>query len=119
MKEPNAFYYKGLSYFFLDDMDNAILNLKSYINSVSDSPEAYFDLALCLKQKENTSEAINYLSKAIEINPKYEVAYLERGLLKHKMNDVDGGCADLKKALDLGYLGAFYYVNELCKKEDS
>lgn len=48
---------------FLDDMDNAILNLKSYINSVSDSPEAYFDLALCLKQKENTSEAINYLSE--------------------------------------------------------
>lgn len=119
MREPNAFYYRGLCYFFLGDMDNAILNFKSYINSESNSSEAYFDLALCFKQKENDFEAINYLSMAIELNPKYEVAYLERGLLKHKLNDVDGGCADLKKSLDLGYLGAYYYVNDLCKKENS
>jgi tetratricopeptide (TPR) repeat protein len=119
MREQNAFYYRGLCYFFLGDPDNAILNFRSYINSESNSAEAYFDLALCFKQKENDFEAINYLSMAIELNPKYEVAYLERGLLKHKMNDIEGGCADLKKSFNLGYLGAYYYLNERCKKKES
>jgi len=52
---------------------------------------------------------------AIEKNPKDELSYFERGLLKHKINDKAGGCADLKKALEMGYLEAYDYVSDLCK----
>lgn len=115
MKEPGALYYRALCYSNMRDIDNAILNLKSYIGIESNSPEAYFELAMCLKQKENINEAVKYYSLTIEKNPTHNLAYFERGLLRHKMNDTEGGCADLKKALELGCVEAYDSVNELCK----
>ena len=101
----------------LQDFDNAILNFKSYINAESRFAQAHYDLAICYKEKERLEEAITSFSQAIEINPKFELAYFERGLLKHKVNDKDGGCADLKKALELGYLQAGDFVSDLCEEK--
>jgi tetratricopeptide (TPR) repeat protein len=97
------------------DLDNAILNFRSYINVESHAPEVYFDLAVCLKLKDNIIESIKNFSLAIDNNPKYEIAYFERGLLKQKNDDIDGACADLKKALALGYNEALDYFNDICK----
>ncbi|MCW8961097.1 MAG: tetratricopeptide repeat protein, partial [Ignavibacteriaceae bacterium] len=97
--------------------DNAILNFKSYINAESGFDQAHYDLAICYKEKERFEEAITSFSQAIEINPKFELAYFERGLLQHKVNDKDGGCADLKKALEMGYLQASEFISDLCEEK--
>lgn len=115
MKDPNAFYYRALAYLYMRDIDHAILNFKSYISAESGYPEAYVDLAGCFKQIEKFDEAIKYFSIAIEKNPKDQLSYFERGLLKQKVNDNEGGCADLKIALKMGYIEASQYVNDLCK----
>ncbi len=115
IKEPNAFYYRALCYFNLRDIENAILNLNNYIGIESESSEAYFDLAVCLKQKESINDAIKYFSIAVEKDPGNKSAYFERGLLRHKLNDLEGCCADLKKALEMGHLEAYDHINKLCK----
>jgi tetratricopeptide (TPR) repeat protein len=97
------------------DLDNAILNLKGYINLERNSSEAYYDLGIYLKEKELVEEAIKYFSLAIQKKPTYASAYFERGLLKHKQNDKEGGCADLKKALESGHPEASDYLDELCE----
>jgi tetratricopeptide (TPR) repeat protein len=114
IKEPNAIYYRALSYYNLPDIDNAILNFKNYLNFVNNYPEAYFDLGLAYKKNEKNDDAINSFSQTIEKNPKHELAFFERGLIKHKLNDIEGACADFKKALELGYLPAYDYVNDIC-----
>ncbi|HEY6436957.1 MAG TPA: hypothetical protein VIY47_10215 [Ignavibacteriaceae bacterium] len=115
MKEPNAFYYRALAYYNLHDLDNAILNFKGYINLESNSPEAYCDLGICFKEKDKIEEAINNFSLAIQKRPTHGIAYFERGILRHKQNDKESGCADLRKAFGLGYLEADNYLNELCE----
>jgi len=114
IKEPGAFYYRAMTYYRLQEIDNAILNFKSYINAESGFAQAHYDLGICFKDKERIEEAINSFSQAIDINRNFELAYFERGLLKNKLNDKDGGCADLKKALAMGYLQAYDSVNDLC-----
>lgn len=117
MKEPNPFYYRALAYLYMKDIDNAVLNFRSYITIESHFAEVYYDLGNCFKQKENYAEAIKYFSLAIERDPKDELSYFERGLLRHKMNDIEAGCADLKKALEMGYFEAYDYVTDLCKNK--
>lgn len=117
-KEPNPLYYRAKAYYDLKDLDNAILNFKSYITAESGFAEAYYHLGICYKQKEKHTEAIGAFSRALEKEPKFELAYFERGLLKHKVNDKEGGCTDLKKALEMGHLQAYDYVNDLCREKN-
>jgi tetratricopeptide (TPR) repeat protein len=41
-------------------------------------------------------------SKAIELNPKYGVAYRNRGNAKRKKGDLNGASADFNRAIKLG-----------------
>jgi tetratricopeptide (TPR) repeat protein len=114
MKEPNALYYRGLANFGAKDLDHAIRDLTSYTNAEDNFDEAYFNLAICYKQKGDFENAIHFLNITIEKNPHHEVAYFERGLLKNKIDDKNGCCADLKKAMDMGHLESYHYIKELC-----
>lgn len=46
--------------------------------------------------------AIADYTKAIEINPKDEIAYSNRGLTKKSQGDMKEACSDWKKAAELG-----------------
>ena len=46
--------------------------------------------------------AISDYIKAIEINPKYEKAYINRGRSFYSINDKENACKDFKKAVFLG-----------------
>jgi len=39
---------------------------------------------------------------AIEINPQYANAYVNRGIDRELANDLEGACDDWRKAVDLG-----------------
>ena len=46
--------------------------------------------------------ALEYLNKAIELNPKYAVAYVSRGFLWFIMNNYYQACKDVQKGCELG-----------------
>jgi tetratricopeptide (TPR) repeat protein len=114
MKEPNALYYRGLANIGARDFDHAIRDFSGYLNTESNFAEAYFNLALCYKQKGDYQKAIKYFSNTIEKNPRHEVAYFERGMIKNKIEDKEGCCSDLKKAMEMGHLESYHYIKELC-----
>ena len=47
-------------------------------------------------------EAIHDFTKAIEINSDYSQAYNNRGVAKNILTGSKEGCADMKKAMELG-----------------
>ncbi|HEY0092322.1 MAG TPA: hypothetical protein VGB43_07545, partial [Flavobacterium sp.] len=53
-------------------------------------------------------------SKAIQLNPSYGEAYLNRGIAKEMLRDAPGACADWKKAKELGIEAASNYNGD-CK----
>lgn len=51
--------------------------------------------------KADLNLALADFTKAIEIDPRYVLAYLDRGDLREKMQDLDGASADFTKVIDL------------------
>ena len=59
--------------------------------------------------------AIADYTKAIEINPKYAMAYYTRGLArKYVIGDLEGACSDWRKAAELGDEQAAQWVEARC-----
>ncbi len=57
---------------------------------------------------------ISDYTKAIELDPDYTYAYVNRGVAKEIIGDLNGACADWKKAASLGYTNAAKWVANEC-----
>ena len=51
---------------------------------------------------------------AIKYDPKYTIAYYNRGLLKIALNDVANACSDFSKASQLNYAPANDAIRQYC-----
>ena len=61
--------------------------------------------------------AIADYSKAIEINPEYAYAFLNRGNSKNKLGDHQGAIADYTKAIEINPNYAYVYFNRGITRE--
>ena len=66
------------------------LNLKDYYGVISDS------------------------TRAIELDPNHSEPYRNRGISKEELGDLNGACADWKKAANLGDTDAGEWVSAQC-----
>ncbi len=65
--------------------------------------------------QQNDATAIIDFTKAIELKPVYPEAFYYRGLSNSYSGKKTEGCADLKKAIDLGHEKASLKFGEMCK----
>ena len=72
-----------------------------------DKGKSYFDL-------DQYYNAISDFDKAIELDPDYTGAYVNRGLSKELINDLNGACADWKKAANMGHTNSVKWVANQC-----
>jgi tetratricopeptide (TPR) repeat protein len=75
---------------------------KDTTNNPSSTVENYLLSATDKIILKNYHGAIEDCNKAIEINPKYPDIYYNRAMAKLKLNDNNGACLDLYKAIELG-----------------
>ena len=59
--------------------------------------------------------AITDYNIAIDLNPKYASAYLNRGILKFIIKQKNSGCLDLSKAGELGKDEAYDLIKKFCQ----
>ena len=100
--------------------------LKDYYGSISDytkaieinpqKTEAYNNISFIKRQKEINDNygSIFYATKALEINPNHSNAYLNRGVAKQNIGDIEGACADWRKASSLGDENTAKWVRDEC-----
>lgn len=75
-----------------------------------------YNIGVMFMHTENNDLAIEWFSKAISINPLIHGAWYNRGLLYLINNETVKGCADLRKAVNLGNNQASEVVARFCKK---
>ncbi|MDR2424686.1 MAG: tetratricopeptide repeat protein [Prevotellaceae bacterium] len=71
----------------------------------------YFDKGFEAYDNGDYEEAIEYLSKAIELDPNKAAIYGLRGEAKYKLSDYSGAIEDFSKAIELGLNEANTYNN--------
>ena len=59
-------------------------------------------------------EAISDGIRALELDPNYANAYINIGVSKENLGDLNGACADWKKAAELGDTDAAGWVANQC-----
>ncbi len=79
--------------------------------ALSQSPKKYCDAAEKLEKAKNFEGAIENYSKALEMDPKFEKAYIARALCYEKINFKSEAVEDYKKALAFNPKEKEYYYN--------
>ena len=74
----------------------------------------YFNIGIAKADKGDNVGAISEYSKAIDIDPKFAIAYFYRGLVKLKLKQKNKACLDFSKAGELGYEMAYETINKSC-----
>ena len=67
------------------------------ISCKSEFANKHYQSAYQFEEQENYEKAIEELNKAIELNPKFAQAYLDRGIDKAILGDYEGGIEDMTK----------------------
>jgi tetratricopeptide (TPR) repeat protein len=101
-----AYSGMGMSYYYLNDMQQAMTNIKKAIELKSDYSPAWFDKATVeYAQKDYTASIASY-NKTLELNAGNTAAIYNRGIAKLMMKDNPGACDDFAKASAMGYAPA-------------
>ncbi|ROL60267.1 tetratricopeptide repeat protein [Bacteroidetes/Chlorobi group bacterium ChocPot_Mid] len=94
---------------FADDEDE--LAKAYFLAAIEDDPynsEIYYFLSYICEKKQNYIDAIEYLEKAIDLNPKAEYFSRLAYIKEHKTHDVLGALEDLNTAIELAPTKYFY-----------
>ena len=76
--------------------------------------DEYINMGIEKLKLEDNHGAIQYYTKAIEINPYFAIAYFYRGNSKLSLGDKNGACLDWSKAWELGLDSAYDKIKEYC-----
>ena len=101
-------FNKGVRAFEKGDYESAIESFSKFIKRYPKSADvktAYYNRALSKSESENHNGAIADYTKAIEIDPQYFDAIINRSVTREILGDIKGACSDAKKIVSLGFKG--------------
>lgn len=116
--DADAYYQRGMTKDSLHDYQGAIQDYNKVIELDPNDDNAYGMRGMAKYSLSDYASAIQDYDKLIELKPNDAVGYQLRGSAEISLNTVDNidkGCKDLKKALDLGYPDLSSTIEEYCK----
>jgi tetratricopeptide (TPR) repeat protein len=99
--EPDAayaYYYMGEAYRFKNDPSRAIDAYNQGIQKDSNFGPMYVGLSRARLMADPNANVLPLLDQAINLDPAFGEAYLERGIIKIRDNDITGALKDLSDA---------------------
>jgi TolA-binding protein len=81
--------------------EQAIINYQEYLANVPDNADARIDMGVCYYNLGKFDEAINTMTKALEYNPKHQIAHLNLGIVNLAANNIAKSKEWFQKAVDI------------------
>ena len=108
-----SYIYRGIVHSKKGDYDKAIADYNKALEIDSENADAYYNRGVANAKKDLYVLAILDYDRAIEINPKYTNAFLNRGYIYMvNMENPEKGCADWKRACELGICNNYDLAKE-------
>jgi len=122
--KPNwgdAFYCLGICYQDQGKTEKAMdyfkLAVKDTDNELLFKDKAYNNIGILYNHQKKYNESVLYFDKAIELNPNYSLAYINRAIAKYQLNHIEGVCSDLQRAIELGREDVISEYEKYCKSK--
>jgi len=113
-----AHFGRGYAQFQLGRYQDAKKDFDRAIRIFPNDAEVYFWRAYTrYKLRQSARSEIADYNRAILLNPDYAEAYFNRGQAKIKNRQLNSGCIDLRKALELGFEEAATHVRIHCPEK--
>ena len=98
------------------NIEDALNKYTLAIKIDSSKVEALYGLGVvysfdCFSDKKDCPKAIEYLTKAIQVNPKYRRAYFNRSICKTMIGDMNSALSDLNHAIENNPSDPDYFNN--------
>ncbi|MEO6190566.1 MAG: tetratricopeptide repeat protein, partial [Saprospiraceae bacterium] len=103
--DPNwkvAYLNRSIMYQQLNNFQGALNDIDSYNKLDPYNPELWYEGARCSRALNRNNEAIPYYNEAIRLNPKFGLAFLERGHTFQMLGNMNAANADYQMAQSLG-----------------
>ncbi len=105
----SAFLYRGMSYFYQDNLSAALNDLSTFIQMEPNQAEGYFCRGRILANIGDLDAALDNLNRAVSINPGDATNYAARGDIHFQRDDPTKAIDDLSRAIRLDPNNAAYY----------
>ena len=100
---PTAYISRGSAYLDLQKYNEAIADYTMAIRLLPENSEAFAYRGRAYYETDSLKKSLEDYNKSIILDNDFAYAYCNRGLLKlYRLEDSNGGCKDLKQAVDLG-----------------
>ncbi|MBW5382870.1 tetratricopeptide repeat protein [Brachyspira pilosicoli] len=93
-----------------------IKNIKDK-NHINNYAGAFYNIGTAKYELKDYDESIEYLNKAIEINPYFSIAYVYRGIAYYQLGKYKDALKDYNEAIDLNFNNEYAYTNRGLVKE--
>jgi tetratricopeptide (TPR) repeat protein len=100
-QRPEVYRLQALSRYMLQDFDGFEAILTRAIQHNPADSESYYHLGRYRLEKKKYSEAIQFLSKALEFQPDYYKAYYFQGLALQGSGDLESAKKQFRKAIEI------------------
>jgi tetratricopeptide (TPR) repeat protein len=105
----------GFSYWGIGDLDSAEKEFKKMVELDSTSSKGYYGIGKTAYLNYEFERAIEAFDKAIDIDPKYAMAYQNRGTANFELGNLEDCCLDWNKAFELGVIQIEPFLKQYCK----
>lgn len=110
-----AYYNRGFGFYFLDKIKKAQADWEKVIELKTDFSDAYLMLGVLESEKEEWEKAIDFYSKAIEIQNYNNQYYYYRGLAYQVIKEIEKACSDWQEAKKWGNQSVEELIQEYCR----
>ncbi|MFT4740005.1 MAG: tetratricopeptide (TPR) repeat protein [Marivirga sp.] len=114
-KSENAYLSIGKDFYRQDDYENAAFNFEKAYKLNTKNAQAALLVARANHKFGEIDLAMEFYNKAISLDNNFAEAYMYRGALKIYMKKQSRGCADIKRAQNLGYEPAAQLLADYCQ----
>ncbi|HLN53807.1 MAG TPA: tetratricopeptide repeat protein [Lentimicrobium sp.] len=111
----HAYFYLGNYHDVRSEDDEALKNYDLAISRNKKYLLAYNNRAILLGKHGNLNEAIQDLTKAINLKPDYAEAWYNRGVAYYQMQQNEKACHDWRRAAELGFKEANIVMGRYCR----
>jgi len=113
--KSSYYHYRGLALYRKKKYDEAKKSFYSATIKRSPVRESFLFLGLCDNKKKRYSVAIDDFTVCLDKFPDYGLAYYNRAILKIKIDEEVGACADLEESLKYNYQRAAKKLKKYCR----
>lgn len=103
------FYFKGLSYLYLNQFDSAVVDLEKAAEKNNLLPDIFNNLGLAYQFNGDLKLALDSYSHAIKLDSNFAEAYSNRASVYNQIGEVETALVDLAKAIKLKPKNPFNY----------